>query len=131
MKGNKHIFSTNKKKILVADDDRGILDALKMMLEEVGYEVNTISDGETFDEVKKYHPDLLLLDIWMSGVDGRDICKQLKAQELTMSIPIIMISANSDTEQIAKNVGADDFISKPFQMDELLEKVAMYVSSAD
>jgi DNA-binding response OmpR family regulator len=139
MKDNKGSFSTSeaiassakKKKILVADDDQGILDALKMLLEEVGYEVNTISDGETMRSVKNYYPDLLLLDIWMSGVDGRDICRQLKAQEKTKRIPIIMISANRDTEQIAKDAGADDFISKPFQMEELLEKVAKYVATSD
>lgn len=121
----------NKKKILVADDDRGILDAIKMLLEEVGYEVKTLVDGQTVQMMNEYHPNLLLLDIWMSGLDGRDICKQLKAQEQTKHIPIIMISANRETERIAKEVGADDFISKPFQMDDLLEKVAKYAGTAD
>jgi DNA-binding response OmpR family regulator len=131
MKDNNHIFTSNKKKILIADDDRAILDALKLMLEEVGYEVNTSSDGKTIQTVKKYYPDLLLLDIWMSGVDGRDICKELKAYELTKHIPIIMISANRDTETIAKESGADDFLTKPFGMNDLLSKVEKHSKAVD
>jgi CheY-like chemotaxis protein len=71
-------------------------------------------------------PDLLLLDIWMSGMDGKEICKHLKSQEVTKHIPIIMISANKDTQKIAFECGADDFIAKPFQMKNLLQKVAQY-----
>jgi DNA-binding response OmpR family regulator len=63
----------------------------------------------------------------MSGVDGRDICKQLKSKKQTKNIPIIMISANKDTEKIAKNAGADGFIAKPFEMKELLTTVGRYV----
>src|SRR5918911_300930 len=95
-----------KKKILIADDDPAILDALQMMLEDEGYEVTTTVDGETVCKMEKEYPDLLLLDIWMSGMDGRDICKQLKKNHLTKSIPVIMFSANKDTEKIAREAGA-------------------------
>jgi DNA-binding response OmpR family regulator len=117
-----------KKRILVADDNPAILDALKIMLEEEGYEVETTVDGATVLDMKKPLPDLLLLDIWMSGVDGRDVCKLLKSTTATKHIPIIMVSAAKDTEQIAKDSGADDFIAKPFQMDHLLATVAKYVN---
>jgi CheY-like chemotaxis protein len=116
-----------KKRILVADDDPGILDALQIMLEEEGYEVDVTANGETVKKVYENLPDLILLDIWMSGMDGRDICKHLKGQEKTSHIPIIMVSANRDVEQMAKAAGADGFIAKPFQMDELLEIVANFV----
>ncbi len=122
--GKKH----DKKKILVADDDQGIVDAIKLMLETVGYDVATTVDGETVLKLKEELPDLLLLDIWMSGQDGRDICRYLKGREDTKRIPVIMISANKDTETIAKQVGADDFVSKPFEMDELLEKIERLVN---
>src|SRR5437870_5702463 len=115
-----------KRKILVADDDPAILEALILMLEDAGYEVKTTTNGATIQEVYKELPDLILLDIWMSGVDGRDICKQLKHQKKTKHIPIIMISANRDTEDIAKKAGADDFIAKPFEMKNLLAKVEQY-----
>ena len=115
------------KRILVADDNPAILDALKIMLEEASYEVETTVDGATARDMKRPFPDLLLLDIWMSGVDGRDVCKHLKSAPATKHIPIIMVSAAKDTEQIAKDSGADDFIAKPFQMDHLLATVARYV----
>ncbi|HVA10817.1 MAG TPA: response regulator [Candidatus Dormibacteraeota bacterium] len=116
-----------KKKILVADDNPAILDALKIMLEEEGYEVETTVDGATVQDIKEPLPDLLLLDIWMSGIDGRNVCKLLKSNSVTKHIPVIMISATKDIEQIAKASGADDCISKPFQMERLLAIVAQYV----
>jgi DNA-binding response OmpR family regulator len=117
-----------KKKILVADDNPAILDALKIMLEEEGYEVETTVEGATVQDMKEPLPDLLLLDIWMSGIDGRDVCKLLKGAAATKHIPIIMISATKDIKQIAKDSGADDCISKPFQMEHLLAIVAKYVN---
>jgi CheY-like chemotaxis protein len=112
------------KSILVADDNPAILDALRIMLEEEGYKVTTTEDGAVAKHMESPLPDLLLLDVWMSGIDGRDICKHLKGSAKTKHIPIVMISATKGLEQIAKDAGADDFISKPFQMDHLLEVVA-------
>jgi CheY-like chemotaxis protein len=117
------------KKILVADDDPAILDALQMMLELEGYEVETSIDGETIYKMEKNFPDLLLLDIWMSGQDGRDICKYLKKDPITKDIPIILVSASRDIMQSAKDAGADDFIAKPFEMDTLLDKVRYYTEN--
>lgn len=115
------------KKILIADDDPAICDALKLMLEEEGYMVDTTVNGETIYQLEEMFPDLLLLDIWMSGQDGREICKYLKKKDLTKDIPIIMISASRDIAAAAKEAGADDFIPKPFGMDELLSKVAQHI----
>ncbi len=120
-------INNKKKKILVADDDSGILDALQIMLEDNEYAVTVTIDGQTIYKMERDFPDLILLDIWMSGLDGREICRYLKQSELTRSIPIIMISANRDTEKIAKEAGADDFLAKPFEMDELLKKIAKYI----
>ncbi len=116
-----------KKKIIVADDDKDIVVVLTMMLEDAGYEVKSTANGHTAEMVRDYLPDLLLLDIWMAGVDGRDVCKYLKSQKSTKYIPIIIISANQDTQKIAREAGADDFIPKPFDMYKLLAKVAQYV----
>ncbi|CAN5137933.1 N/A [soil metagenome] len=116
------------KKIIVADDDPAICDALQLMLEEEGYAVETTVDGATIYKMEKELPDLLLLDIWMSGQDGRDICKYLKKNEKTKHIPIIFLSASRDIEQSARDAGSDDFLAKPFQMDELLAKVAKYIN---
>src|SRR5258708_16239759 len=81
------------KKILVADDDLAICDSLQFMLEEEGYSVATTLNGETVQKLEKEFPDLLLLDIWMSWQDGREICNQLKNQLASKHIPIILVSA--------------------------------------
>lgn len=115
------------KTILVADDDAAIVDAIALILEDAGYQVQTTLNGEEVTGLLNNYPNLILLDIWMSGQDGRTICRHLKLQPKTKHIPIIMISANKDTSQIAKESGADDFITKPFEMEELLSKVAKYI----
>lgn len=120
-----------KKKILIADDDAGILDSLLLLLQEVGYEVKTTMEGSTIPDFNEFQPDVLLLDIWMRGWDGRDICKELKNNNKTKHIPIIMISANKDTARIAKEAGADDFISKPFELNVLLAKIIKYTGNVD
>jgi DNA-binding response OmpR family regulator len=113
-----------KKKILIADDDSAIIESVTLMLEDEGYRVYSSSDGRTAALIRKVHPDLVLLDVWMSGADGREICRELKRDEKTSGIPVIIFSANKDTEQIAKEYDANDFIAKPFQMSELLSKIA-------
>lgn len=112
---------------MIADDDPGIVDAMEMLLEFEGYEVTSTVDGTTVLDMKDELPDLLLLDIWMSGEDGRYICKKLKQDKLTKDIPVIMISASRDIRDSAMMAGADDFLAKPFDMNELLKKVAHFV----
>ncbi|WP_374951476.1 response regulator transcription factor [Mucilaginibacter sp.] len=112
-----------QKKIMIADDDPGIVDAVEMLLEFEGYHVTSTVDGSTVLDMKDQLPDLLLLDIWMSGEDGRDICKKLKSATITKNIPVIMISASRDIKQSAMDAGADDFLAKPFEMDELIKKI--------
>ncbi len=122
-------MNDKKKKILVADDEPAILEVITMMLEDAGYDVKTTVDGQTEKIAREYIPDVILLDIWMSGMDGGKICQSLKVQKSTLHIPIIIISANKETETIAKESGADDFLAKPFEMDELLTKVAKYAGA--
>lgn len=115
------------KTILVADDDPAILDATKLILELEGYTVRTTVDGATVAIMFEEPPHLLLLDIWMSGQSGIDICKALKAQDSTRHIPIIMVSASRDVADDAKQAGADDFLTKPYEMKTLLELVKKHV----
>jgi len=115
------------KKILIADDDPAIVDSVSLMLEMGGYEVMSVMKGDKVRELKENAPDLLLLDIWMSGEDGREICKFLKSQKETKNLPIILFSASKDISQSAKAAGADDFIPKPFDMESLLGLVSKYI----
>ena len=116
------------KKILIADDDPGILDAVGLMLEFEGYEVKSTLNGATLLTMENEEfPDLVLLDIWMSGHDGRDICKHLKQKESTRNIPILLISASQDIEASALEAGANDFLAKPFDINDLLEKIEKHI----
>lgn len=116
------------KKILVADDDLAICEAVQFMLEEEGYRVETMLRGERLYKLDKELPDLLLLDIWLSGQDGREICKYLKRKASTKHMPIIMISASRDMAESVNHAGADDFLAKPFKIDDLLDKIAAFTS---
>jgi DNA-binding response OmpR family regulator len=97
-----------------------------MMLEFEGYDVSSTLDGATVLTMNEF-PDLLLLDIWMSGQDGRDICRELKKRNNTKNIPVIMISASTDLARSAREAGADDFLEKPFNMNDLLKKIASHL----
>jgi len=113
-------------KIMIADDDAGIVDAIEMILDYKGYQVSTATEN-TFDRITEERPDVLLLDIWMSGEDGIEVCKALKNQESTRTIPVIMISASKDVGNSALRAGADDFVSKPFEMKDLITKIESFL----
>lgn len=118
-----------RKRIFIADDDKDILQIMHLMLQTKPYEVEVTSNASNiFNQVNDL-PDLILLDIWMSGVDGRDICSRLKQNELTKDIPIVFISANSNIKKIAEQYGADDYIAKPFEMEYFLNKIDFLLSA--
>ncbi len=117
----------NKGTIVVADDDPAILDSLRMILEFNHFTVETIADGIVISKMKTLKPQLLLLDISMPGVDGRDICKKLKSIAATKHIPVIMISANMELEKSVRESGADDYLAKPFEMKDLISKVNKFL----
>ena len=112
------------KRVFIADDDEAIVDATSLMLEVSGYEVAfTFNGGEVVKALEQNKPDLLLLDIWMSGIDGRNVCRDIKANPTTKDIPVLMISASRDIKDSALQSGADDFVAKPFDMKVLIEKI--------
>lgn len=114
-------------KILVIDDDDGIIQAFRVILEMAGYQFETSMNADVIKTfTKKNIPHLILLDVLLSGADGRDICFKLKKQALTKDIPIIMISAHPSAKKSIKEMGADDFLAKPFEMKALLSKIKKY-----
>jgi CheY-like chemotaxis protein len=116
------------KKILVADDDPGIVDVMQIVLEGGGYEVITTLNGKHVKKLCNEKPDLIFLDIWMSGIDGKIVCKELKADPQTKNIPVVMFSANRDTKEITSECGAEDFILKPFDIKDLLAMADKYTN---
>lgn len=114
--------------IIVIDDDPDILDAVEIVLLEEGFNVLTTTRGDQV--LKKMEtPDLFLIDIWMSGQNGKDICRSLKENPITAHIPVILFSANKDTPQIAEEAGANDYLLKPFDIDELILKIKKQLGS--
>ncbi len=116
------------KKILVADDDPGIQDIFKIILESAGYTVEIISNGEDILGDNYTVPNLFLLDKRLSGIDGIDICRHLKSQQSTAKIPVIMISANPGIGAESHEAGADDFIEKPFDVPYFLETIKKHLN---
>jgi DNA-binding response OmpR family regulator len=111
-------------KILVVDDDQSILDSMEIALTLKDYEVDTTTKGEeTFSKIESFKPDLIFMDVYLSGVDGTEITKKIKEDDNTKHIPVIIFSANKPMKDVFLESGADDFIGKPFNMDELYDKV--------
>ncbi len=116
-------METKQKTILVADDDEAIVDSIAAILDMSGYEVLFVNDGTSVMQAIKAQPDLILLDIQMPGHDGQAVCRQIKRQASTKDIPVIIVSASMDVRSKAEQVGADDYLEKPFEMDVLQQKV--------
>lgn len=111
-------------KILVVDDDLDILVVMEILLSMKGFDVDVTAKWEnTFDKIRSFKPDLILLDVLISGNDGRNLCKQLKSKPETKHIPVIMFSAHPSAAASINEYGADDFIAKPFDVNDLLQKV--------
>lgn len=116
------------KKIMVCDDDHGILEMISMIMEEYGYEVFTEAESvNVLKDLEQEKPDLLLLDIWMPVLSGDQVLKTIKTEPKFASIPVIMYSASAEGQLIAQKAGADDYISKPFDMNDLDAKIAALI----
>jgi DNA-binding response OmpR family regulator len=119
------------KKILIVDDSTDILEALALLFNLEGYKVKTVDNGYFLtDIIKLFTPDIILLDVMLGLLDGRKLCNELKHLPETAHIPIIMISATHDLRSLTgESCCANDFLPKPFNIDELLEKVSFQLAS--
>ena len=110
-----------KKKILIVDDERAILKVLSIKLKISGYEVTTALSGEeALELVNSAKPDIMLLDVIMPGVDGFEVLQKLRPSH---QLPVIVLSARPENAAKALSLGADDFLNKPFDVNELLKKI--------
>jgi DNA-binding response OmpR family regulator len=117
-------------RIYVIDDDMDLLKVVKSLLLKRGFDVSTFSDWEVANSsMKIFEPQLLLLDVFLSGIDGLDVCQKLKSSPYTKHIPILLFSAFPRiAESAIHDYGADDFIAKPFEVDDLIKKVHSVLS---
>ena len=102
------------KKILLIDDDPDVITVLQLLLKK--------------KQVESFEPDLIVLDVLLSGVDGREICKKLKNSPESKHIPIIMFSAHPSAQKNMGDFGADDFLPKPFESSKILERIEAQLS---
>ena len=117
---------TNKKKILIVEDEKDFANALKLRFENEGYSVDMAFDGkEAFDKVNNSAPDLIILDLMLPKVDGFKLCRMIKFDEKYKHIPIIMLTARTQEsdQSLGREVGADVYFVKPLKDKELLNKV--------
>jgi K+-sensing histidine kinase KdpD len=116
----------DQKKVLIVEDNQENTDLLVFFLKPKGYKITTVADGlQALETIKNDKPDIILLDIMLPKMNGFELCEKLKSDRATMSIPILMITALKELKDKirALEVGADDFISKPFENVELLARV--------
>jgi CheY-like chemotaxis protein len=114
------------KKIAIIDDDASILEAIDMLLTSEGYNVRTCTNGDCFLERQDFSPDLVLLDLLLSGKDGRLVIKELRKKPLTRDVPVVIMSAHTMKAEDKAVEGAQEFLPKPFDIDKLLELVKKY-----
>lgn len=118
-----------KEKVLIADDNSVNLDIFQEILED-DYDIKMVTDGaQALDSIKNFMPKVVLLDIMMPKIDGYEVCRQIRANKELQGVKIIMVSARAMEDERLKGieVGADEYITKPFDEDVLLEMVKSHL----
>jgi len=111
-------------KLLIVDDSVALLEVMKSILERNGYTVKTLNrTPDIYQVINEFQPDLLILDIYLAGEDGREICKEIRKNAETQHVCILVFSASPKTLEDYRNYCADDFIEKPFDITILVEKI--------
>ncbi len=114
------------KKILIVEDEHDLVRLLKYNLEKEGFRVHAVTDGSlVLQEMRREEPDLLVLDLMLPGMDGLEICRQVRRLDRYAAIPILMLTARSEEADrvVGLEIGADDYVTKPFSMRELIARV--------
>ncbi|MBA2248661.1 MAG: response regulator [Chitinophagaceae bacterium] len=115
-------------RILIVEDNSDVLWVVKIVLKRYGFKVMAIPRGEdVMLKTSTFKPHLILLDVVLSGISGIDVCNELKANEKTSNIPVIMFSAHANMTDILKKANPDDFIAKPFDVNELVRKIKLQI----
>jgi two-component system phosphate regulon response regulator PhoB len=115
-----------KQRILVVEDEEDILELVRYNLRKAGYTVEGVSSGEeALQKIGSFYPDLIILDLMLPGLDGLSVCRHLKNDRQTQQIPVVMLTAKSEENDIVGGleVGADDYIAKPFSPRVLIARV--------
>ncbi|WP_028122481.1 response regulator [Epilithonimonas tenax] len=116
-------------KILILDDDISILEVITIIFEENGYQVQiSETSHDIIQKVEDFRPDVILMDNWIPNIGGVEATRLLKNHQEFKNIPVIYVTANNDIAALAKSAQADDYVAKPFNLEDLEVKVAHYMS---
>lgn len=121
----------NKKRVLIVDDQADLVELLESRLEDNDYDVLKAYDGlEALEKAHREKPDLVLLDLMLPKIDGYKVCKLLKADRERSNLPIILLSAKAQQEDIrlGREAGADAYVTKPFESEELLGRIRQLIT---
>ncbi|MBB5623060.1 two-component system cell cycle response regulator DivK [Pedobacter cryoconitis] len=119
-----------QKKVFIFDDNTDILELCTFILEDAGYEIKTSSTSNNIiEQVMAYIPDIIFMDNWLPDVGGIDATRALKSDEKLKNIPVIYFSANNDVMSLADEAGADGYLSKPFDIQELENIILKHLPS--
>ena len=114
-------------KVMIIDDDVDITASIQIVLEMEGFATQSAHKSEEiFEKVKTFRPNVILLDYLLSGKDGKEICIELKRSPEYQKIPVIMMSAHPQAKQLIIGCGAEEFMQKPFDIEDLIARVSQY-----
>ncbi len=125
---------TTAPKILIVEDERDIQDLIRHYLEKDGFRTRTAADGTAgLAAARQEHPDLIVLDLMLPGLDGLELCKKLRADPATALTPVIMLTAKAEESDkiVGLELGADDYLTKPFSPKELVARIKALLRRAD
>ena len=118
-----------KQKVLIIENDRDIRDMIDYILSQEGFDTLSVPEPSTMAEILKFKPDLILIDEFVNNQPGHRLCQKIKGQNLLSHLPVIVLSTANDIEIIATECQANDYLRKPFDMKEMIEKVKRIVNN--
>ena len=120
------------RRILVIEDEDNVRETIDLLLRNAGFTVQSFPTGkEVFSAIGNFNPDVILLDVMLDDMDGRDICKSIKSDPVTHHIPVLMLSGVPDVYNAIADVGANDVISKPFDEKTLINRIERQLSNSN
>ncbi|MBC8053576.1 MAG: response regulator [Sphingobacteriaceae bacterium] len=119
------------KRVIIVEDEDNVRETLELLLSNAGYTVKSSATGtDIFNKITEFNPDIILLDVLLGDLDGRDICREIKANPHTQNTPVIMLSGVPDVYNAISDVGANDVVSKPFDEITLLNRIERQLSNS-